>query len=309
MRPAVLFAALCLATAASAQQPVPEPPARLVPRFTPGQVLRYQMEFRSNVESRTAGLVESPQAPARRELSVSILLRLEALSVEPPATARLRATYEKTTATLRSEMPDPDAAEIEKQYRRLEGRSMEFTMDENGAVRDLRGVEELLPAASQAEVERLVQQLAGFARSGTQRFAPGEKWTSEQPVPEAPLAGAAWRTETSYVRDENCPGAAAAEPERCALVLARSELTHSRANDPTPEEYRKRGLRTTGKMAGVVESLSYVSLRTGLLVSATQSVSEEADFTVFPPDRESSLRYTSRLESRSNIQLLPSAQP
>lgn len=315
-----LFATvLCAAVAlAAAQKPAAQARVPLVPQFTPGQVLRYEMEFRSAVESRSEGLVEAPQAPSLREIAVSGRLRLEALPPAAEAAAaktvavRLRATYEKVAATLRSDSFDPEAGHIEQQYRRLEGASIEFSITLDGAVRDVRGLEEIFAGAqSAAEVKRWLEQLAGSGR-GRKSAALGESWNSEEPVPGAPLAGVAWRTASSYLRDEPCPQTSTEETsqaEKCAVLLVRSEMTQRRRTDPTPEEFRKRNLRTSGRLGGSAESLSYISLRTGLLVSSTQSATEDADFTVSTADRSSSIRHRTRLESRSHLQLLPPSQP
>jgi hypothetical protein len=94
--------------------------------------------------------------------------------------------------------------------------------------------------------------------------------------------------------------------ESCAVILAQLELAPGRAlHDTTPEEYRKRGLRTAGFWKGSGESLSYVSLRTGLVVSVTQTSVEEIDVTVSSADGHTRVRYTSRIQSESHLALLP----
>jgi len=87
---------------------------------------------------------------------------------------------------------------------------------------------------------------------------------------------------------EVVPAPTSAEPagnpepaETCAVILTRLTLVHLKSvRDPTPEEHRKNGAQTAGKWDGSAESLSYISLRTGLAVSVTQTGTEEMDVTL-----------------------------
>ncbi len=330
-RLAYLLAVLLCASASgtpparSAQTKRAAPPqrVRLEPRFAPGSVLRYEMEFRTTTEGHRSGLVEDPQAPSKLELTWAAVVRLEVLGIEPSSPAagaaertRLRTTYEKSTATARSDTYDPESAAIEEQYRKLEGRTMEFLVDAEARVSEVNGPKEVPPdeQAASAAREWLGQLVMGgsIPREG---ILPGQKWTSEQPAAVGPIAGLIWRTESSYLRDERCRPleglgpSGPADPlasEVCAVILTRYEVTQPRAlRDPTPEEYRKRGLRTSGKRGGWGESLSYVSRRSGWVVSITQSASEEMDVTVSTADGESGVRYVGRVRSQSQITLLP----
>lgn len=301
-----------------------EPPqrVRLAPKFVPGSVLRYQMEFRTTTEGRRTGLVEDPQAPAKLELAWGAVLRVEVLRAEPPGVGggtRLRATYEKSVATARSDTYDPEGAAMEEQYRKLEGRAVEFTLDAEGKVGEVSGLEEILADEKTASAAReWLGQLAMSASLPREGIAPGQKWSSEQPATTIPLAGLVWRTEFTYPRNERCHPAGSASAsgsdpfasETCAVILTRFEMTQPHAlRDPTPEGYRSRGLRTAGKWDGSGESLSYVSLRTGLLVSLTQSGTEEMDVTVSTADGASGVRYSGRVHSQSQITLLPDSSP
>jgi len=128
-----------------------------------------------------------------------------------------------------------------------------------------------------------------------------------------------WRTESEYLRDEIChppnPDAAPTpssaestgnpEPaETCAVILTRLNLVrHKPVRDVTPEEYRKSGVQTAGKWDGSAESLSYISLRTGLAVSITQTGSEEMDVTL-TTGKNISMRYAGTILSRSQVALV-----
>ncbi|MBI3668468.1 MAG: hypothetical protein HY237_01605 [Acidobacteria bacterium] len=335
MKPlAYLLAVLLCASSASAQQPPgpkPTPRAaptaqrvRLAPQLAPGSVLRYQMESRTTTESHRTGLVEDPQAPSQLAITWGAVVRLEVLSVgpdvarHPAARTRLRTTYEKSVATARSDTYDPEAAALEEQYRKLEGRTIQFTLDAQGKVSEAEGLQEILSDQRAASAAReWLGELAAGAALPAEGIAPGQQWSAERPATSAPLAGIVWRTHSTYLRNEPCrpadparTAAAAAPEETCAVILTRFEMTQPHApRDPTPEEYRKSGLRTAGKWTGSGESLSYVSLRTGWVVSVTQSGAEEMDVTVASADGEARVRYAGRVRSQSQITLLPESTP
>ncbi len=336
----------------AARAPGPAQRVRFAPQFTPGAVFRYQMDFRTTTETRRTGLIEDPQAPSQLEISWGAVVRLEVLGVRPvsvepgsdtadrPAASsqpsvvkpvgegpragvRLRATYERSAATARSDAFDPQAAVLEEQYRKLEGRTLTFTLDAEGKVSEIEGLEAIFAdeGAARTAQEGLVQLALGMSlpKGG---IVPGQQWSSEQPVASVPVAGTVWRSESTYLRDERCHSisdqetAGAGTPAgplpdgTCAVILTRLEMTQPRAlRDPTPEEYRKRGLRTAGKWSGSAESLSYVSLLTGWVVSSTQSSTEEMDVTVSRADGASSVRYAGRVRSESQVTLMPESPP
>jgi len=73
--------------------------------------------------------------------------------------------------------------------------------------------------------------------------------------------------------------------------------------DPTPEEYRKNGMQTAGKWDGSAQSLTYVSLSSGFVVSSTQTGTEEMDVTLTNAEN-SSLHYAGTILSRSQVALV-----
>jgi hypothetical protein len=147
----------------------------------------------------------------------------------------------------------------------------------------------------------------------------GQKWSSDQAATSLPVAGMIWRTESEYMRNEIChppnpdgapaPSAteSAANPEsteNCAVILSRLSLVRPKpVRKPTPEESRKNGVQTAGKWGGSGESLSYISLRTGLVVSITQTGTEEMDVTMTTA-HNTSMRYAGTILSRSQVALV-----
>lgn len=306
---AVFSVWILLATPLSAQQPQR---VNLIPRFLPGQVLRYQMEFRTDSEAQVAGAVENPQAPSHVENTVGAEVRLEVLTPDAAAQScegcvRVRFTYDKVTVATKADVPSPELAESEAQLKGLEGRSFEFTMAPDGKVRAVSGPGELSLSDKKTVEEWLVQLAGSGIPAGG--VLPGEKWTAERPVP-APLRGVLWRSESTYLRDEPCrtqpAGEAPTSAEMCAVILVRFEITQREVgSDATPEEYRLRGLRTAGKLGGSGESLAYISLASGWVISVTQQATEETDLTVTGADDNSRVRYTGRIRRQSSMTLLP----
>jgi len=313
MRTLVLFlCGLLPPCLASAQAPATSPAApqrvRLAPQFVPGQTFRYQLEYRTTTESRRTGLVADPQAPSQLEITWSAQVRLEILPAEPPApgAVRLRATYERSAATARSDIFDPAGDALARQFIRMEGLSLECTRTADGKAGNFHGLETLGDPKAVAAAQDLLTQISSGVGGLAREVTPGESWSFEQPAAGSPLLGLVWRTESTYLRNEPCRPALPLDAEPCAVILTKLEMSQPRTvRDPTPDDYRARGLRTSGTWNGTGESLSYISLRTGWVVSSTQSGSEEMDVTVSSAVAETSVRYAGRVRSQSQLSLLP----
>jgi hypothetical protein len=229
-----------------------------------------------------------------------------------PGCSRIRATYEKVVATTKADVQSPELAENEAQLKRLEGRSLEFTLSPDGKVSDLISPEDFLPAERKA-LEDSLAQLAWSPGAPAEGVAPGQKWITERPITPAPLLGLVWRSESTYLRNEPCQASApaaglvqAATGETCAVILTQFDIAQRPAgSDPTPPEFRARALRTAGKLAGSGDSLVYVSLRTGWVVSVTEQATEETDLTVTAVEDNSQTRYAGRVRRQSSMTLLP----
>lgn len=89
------------------------------------------------------------------------------------------------------------------------------------------------------------------------------------------------------------------------VIQAQTEILRAAtAADSTPEEYRRRNLRTTGTWNGTGQSLSYVSLKSGLLVSQASNREESLEFTVAAVSGEATLKYSGRARMETQITLL-----
>jgi len=331
----------------------------LAPQFKPGDSLRYQVESQMNIAGTTTTPIVNPEGATQVKQSVSIVLRLDVLEVPPaalnaaranpttganaahtthsapgtnavPVPLRIRATYEKSSAISESDAYDPTSASLADQYNRLEGRSMEFTLEPDGRIVDIKGLEDMLRNPSAAQTVRSwmagLSSSAGFPPQGIEI---GQKWSREQPLTGVPLDRLFWRTEATYLRNEICPentlaggsetGAAAA-PEAapappsansptCATILTQFTIarrgSHNPHADDTPDDYRHNGLRTSGTWTGSGESLDSFSLATGRMLRSTQSSSQDLDFAVISTSTGSRMTYKGKIETRTEIILLP----
>ncbi len=293
---------------------------RFIPQFAPGQTLHYQFEIRTSTSGQTTGPIADPEVASAFTQSATVLVRLDVLQVDPGAAGsmgrvRLRVTYEKVSVSTESDAYDPHAAAIEEQYHKLQGRSMEFTLEPNGRVGDLVGLDAILPDASVAGTAQAwmtgLSAGAAFPRRG---IAIGDKWSAEQPLTGTPLEGVVWRTESTYLRNEPCrSGAPSPAPgvtqETCAVILTRFEIIqHRTRGDLTPEDYRRNGLRTSGKWRGTGEGLDSISLRTGFVTSVTQTSMQEMNFTISSAATPARLTYSGRVRSQSQVTLVLETQ-
>jgi hypothetical protein len=331
---AAAFPLVALSLAATPEQRV-----RLLPRFTPHESLRYQIETRLTISGTTTTAIENPEGASLLKQTVSMLVRLAVLDAEPGTPTsmgrvRLRATYEKSDATSETDAYDPQAAALEDQFTRLAGHSMEFTLEPDGKLSNITGLEDILSNPSAAQSVRAwmsgLSSGAGFPQSG---IVVGQKWKNEQPLTGTPLGGLFSRTEAAYMRNEPCrtstsaiaspPASAtipappkrsaaqsAASDEICAIILTRFEILHHQSRgDDTPEDYRRNGLRTSGTWSGKGESLDSISLSSGMVVSSTQTSSQDMDFQILSTIAGTRIFHKGHVQSETDITLLPQPAP
>jgi hypothetical protein len=312
---------MALSLAAAASQRV-----RIVPSFTLGETLRYKIETRMESSGKSTTPIENPQGGSQFKQTTSLILRLDVLDVEPgaknaPGRTRLRATCEKSGSESESDAYDPASPSLDEQYRRLEGHSIEFTIEPTGEVTNFKGLDEIFP--TRAAVEPLLSWTRELSSENS--FPPngiviGQKWGNERPLTNTPLAGLVWRCESTYVRNEPCGGpgdtkATGKTPDAtagvCAVVLTRFEISrHGSANaDATPEDYRRNGLRTSGKWTGSGEGLDLVSIARGLLVSSTQDSTQDMDYEIVSAISGARIHQVQKVTSHTEVTLVPLASP
>jgi len=294
-------------------------PVVFTPHYAPGDSVRYEVSIRSQTKSLMGGAVQNPEGAIELGVSAGMTLRLEALTPIPVARAagtphasgadrqplRLRATYERVTAEVLGDAYDPSSAQLLAPYKNLEGRSIEFQFGPDGEVEYMKGLDELVQDARALEAARSwLEQLGAGLGAPLTGAAPGQSWERTQTVPEAPLNGTELKSNSTYLRDEPCD-AEKPDGEQCAVVLMRFSLGQKPGQkDPTPEAFRKKGLRASGEWTSHGESLVYVSLHTGRTVSATQSSEEWMDLNIRHENGGIPFRYAGRAKNETHLLLL-----
>ncbi len=294
------------------------------PQYRPGDSLRYQISFYSQSSQLTGGAISNPQGARDLSIRVEITLRLEVLPpvvssapvprVPPPAPGaegpehaplRLRAVYERVTPSVSGDTFDPQANLLLAQYRRLQGRTIEFQLGPRGEVQYISGLREVLQDPQSLEEARSwLQQLGAGLTAPVTGSAPGQSWEEREAVPGAPLAGMELHTTSTYQRDEPCrvedPGG-----EQCAVLLKRYTLgQRPGTRNSTPEEFRSQGMLTSGVWSGHGESLIHVSLRSGRTISVSQTGEEMMDLTIRHNYGGPPMRYGGHSTTESHMLLL-----
>jgi hypothetical protein len=295
------------------------PAISLSPRFSVGQAFRYEMEFETITSTSRSGFAADPQGPSQLMITWNATLRMEVLPAETsdPGSTRLRIAYEKSSADVRADTFDPAAIATEQQYQKLEGKIIEFTLDGSGKVKSISGLEGIVEGDKAVQAARQwIAQLDAGSEAPTGGVHVGQTWSTEQPATSLLLFGLVWHNDSEYLRNEVChppnpdaapvsaPAASSVSPaaaEMCAVILTRLSIVRPKpAHHTVPDKSEP---VTEGSWTGSGESLSYVSLGTGLAVSVTQSATEDMDVTVTSA-RNSSMRYAGKILSRSQVALV-----
>jgi hypothetical protein len=296
----------------------------LAPRFVPGQTFRYEMEVETRTDTRRSGLGTDPQGPTSLVVNWNATVRMDVLAADAstPGGIRLRTTYEKSAATVTADSFDPAAEETANQYKKLEGKVVEFTLDADRKVKSVAGLEGMVDTqkASQSAHD-WISQLSASAGAPSSGVTVGQSWISDQPAESLPIAGLVWRTDSTYLRNEPChpvnaeiprsAGAAdlaAVAPSTmdCAVILANLNLVRGKGSrNETPADLRSNGVQSQGKWEGSGQSLLYVSLSTGMVVSVTQTGAEQMDVTL-TSNHNTSMHYAGTITSRSQVALVAS---
>jgi len=304
-----------------------------------GDSFRYHIESRTTTTGTATTPIVNPEAASQLKQVADFEVRLDVVGVQPavnaiPGAARLRATYDKASATTESDAYDPAAAALDAQYNNLQGHSVEFTIEADGKISHITGLDEVVsnPSAA-AAVRAWIDRFSPGANLPPEGIAIGQKWSAERPLDNTPLANLLWRTVSSYLRDEACeqPGQSASPAQNsaatshaapaatpaphstpstaplCAVILTSFDiLRRGPANaDATPEDYRHNGLRTSGTWTGKGESLDTISLRSGTLLRSTQTSTQKIDFEIVSAVSGSKIHYAGQVETQSEITLMP----
>jgi hypothetical protein len=287
-----------------------------------GQIIRYRIGYRAATSTNTESTVVAPMAPTGGQTNASIILQVE---VED---TRLEAG--RPLVRLRTRILEPDLAASPSGASANgaqdsngagdsanRGKVVELTLQSDGKVADVQGLEKL-SADERAAWQEWVERFGGGAALPEKGVKAGEKWKTEEPISNALLAGLSWEKESQYVNDTPCSamnitpkGELAPAPqaqETCAVILTTATLKQkSSPKDATPEDYMLHDLRTAGTAQGTNEIITYISLKTGLVVRATEDANQSMSVTVATSNGSNRVQYTIAAESHARVLLLADA--
>lgn len=299
-------------------QPAGRPTERvnLFPRLQAGQAIAYRIRFRVNKAVATESRVAMPLSPTPLQIDSLAGLRMEILEV--------RGTKDKALiharALLEVLQPWGEGAGANEQVEQENSppddsrkKMIEFTIRADGQLADVKGNDALLPEEHQVWAEWISQfaMAAAFPNNGVKR---GEKWQSvETEKATAPIAGLTWLRRSTYVQDEPCESGRARssgatsktgeEQETCAVIVTSATLRQrSSKKDATPEDFKLHDLRTIGTARGTNQSVAYISLKTGVLMRATEEADQSMEVTVAKADGSNRVHY--KVDAKSSAEVL-----
>jgi hypothetical protein len=146
----------------------------------------------------------------------------------------------------------------------------------------------------------------------------GQTWKSTEPEQaQSPIDRLQWEKTLTYVRDEPCSptqlaeistATAPASQETCAVILTKAVLKQkSPPKDTTPPDFRLHALRTMGNSTGTNETISYIAIRTGLLMRVTEDAKQFMDVLIAKSDGTNQVHYNVDAASHSEVLLLAPA--
>jgi hypothetical protein len=297
--------------------------APLAVKSVPGTVACYQLQSSSSTTGQTTAPVANPEGGSKFTQHIQLIVLLK--SLEPKLVPggsplpRFLATFEKAVRDDDSDSLDPSTSPFDP-FTALTNRSVQFVLTPAGQVQDVEGLEEVTRDASLLQpVLQWLPQLSAATRLPLQTVSIGEKWKSEHSVSGMPFTDLMWRTNSTYLRNEPCklyaPSGDAGAPasqtsgEECAIVLTQFAVSRrgSPSSEATPEEFLHNGLRTSGKWTGSGESLDSISVSRGILISSTQTSTQDVDFAIKSAASGSVIRRQGHTETHTEIVLLPDA--
>ncbi len=283
-----------------------------LPRLQPGQTITYLIRFQSDKNVKTESNVVAPMAPDAAQIDAHGLLRLEILGVQQSSSSaaiHLRGQFLTFEPNVQPRTPEE---------KRSSGQSIEFTIFPDGSVNEVKGLDFLVPEQKQA----WQQWVARFALAWTlppNGMKVGEKWKSGQAEQAgAPVAGLNWARQSTYVRDEPCHASqlspagdvsvSSGPSDTCAVLLTSATLRqNSSSKNATPEDFKLHELRTTGTAKGANEIITYISLKSGLVVRATEEATQFMDVVVAQADGSNRVHYNVDAKSHSEVLLVTEA--
>lgn len=268
----------------------------LLPLLRNGETLRYDSHARLDRHVQTKSNVTTMFQPGelRRDLATNVRFSVQEIRLvnhRPMIAAETELDPAEESGTDNSTAKPP---------------KVNFTIGADGAVTRADGLDDLDPE------QRLTWQfwVSQFAFAWTlppSGVRPGEKWkTEEVEKTPTPIAGLVWERETTYVQNDKCP---ILPNESCAIFLTSSTLKQrSNPKDATPEDYKLRELKTSGTVKGMNETVAYISLKSGLLLRATENLQQSMEVTVAKVDGSNQVHYQMEVTSHFETVFVPPIQ-
>jgi hypothetical protein len=295
----------------------------LFPKLYTGQTFTYLVQFRTQKNVRTESRVVTSSGPQNVLSDAQWILHLEILAVHPQgdrAAIRARAQFQSVDSVPSSKRPFSEAPSTQR-LPNPDPKFVEFTILPDGRADSVTGLEALFP--EQREAWR--QWLRQFAIAAV--FPPGgvkrrQAWKSTEPEESpSPIVRLQWDKQATYVRDEPCSALQLGEtrlatpkksqPEMCAVVLTHAVLKQkSSPKDTTPSDFKLHDLRTTGTASGTNETISYISLQSGLVTRVIEDAKQFMDIVIAKSDGSNQVHYNIDAASHTEVLLLaPQSTP
>jgi hypothetical protein len=296
----------------------------LFPQLHAGQTFSYEVSYQSEKQTKTQSSVFLAEPPPNANVEAHALLRVEVLSVQAQgerAAIHARARFASRESGPKAKNSNGDSLGNPGPQENPEDPSIDFTIFPDGHVDQVKGLDALLPEQQQAWQEWISRFAAAaiFPENGVKI---AQKWKTEEPEKSpSPIRELIWTRESTYVRNEPCPSteatasAGAAEPaqqlpDTCAVILTVAALKQrSSPKDATPEDYKLHQLRTMGTARGINKTITYISLKTQLVVRATEEAGQSMEVTVAKADGSNRVHYDVSAKSRSEILLVTTHPP
>lgn len=316
--PLFFILAILIAIASSAPTPAATGRSSLFPHLQAGDKFTYLVQYRIQKNVKTESRVVSPSGPQDARTDAQWILHLEVLDVHPQgdrATIHARSYFQSANPVA----PDSTvpAADVPSLSPPEDFKFVEFTILPDGRADSLKGLTDIFPEQREAWQQWLRQfAIAGvFPQNGVKR---GQTWKSTEPEQaQSPIDRLQWEKTFTYVRDEPCAPSQLedtntvaqqkSQSESCAVILTKALLKQkSSPKDTTPPDFKLHALRTTGNATGSNETISYIAIRTGLLMRVTEDARQFMDVVIARTDGANQVHYNVDATSRSEVLLLAS---
>jgi hypothetical protein len=246
---------------------------------------------------------------------------VEILDVHPQgqrSAIHARSRFQSVASAMAQKNTGAPQASSGSPTQNLESKSVDFTILPDGRVDSVTGLADLFPDQRQVWQVWLRQfAIAGvFPRDGVK---PGQSWKSSEPEQApSPIVRLEWEKQATYVRDEPCAAIQFSETgivtaknsptESCAVVLTSAILKQkSSPKDTTPGDFRLHDLRTIGNATGKNETISYISLQSGLIVRVTEDAHQFMDVLVAKTDASNQIHYNMEATGHTEVLLVADA--